>query len=121
MTTRDLYHGTNGDSILQILGDRQMRPNSEGKIFFSEYRYDSVLMHGADIKRKVTLAVKVRVQIPLGAELQRALTPGVADTLVVTTIAPIPAEIIELYIRRPQATAVEVVRGAADIRKELKT
>lgn len=119
MTIRELYHGGNGDKILQILRSRQMRPDSQGKIFFSEHRYDSVLMHGGDLKRKLTLAVKVCVQIPPGAALDRTATPGVADTLVLTTAVPIHADVLELYVRRPNATTVEVVRGPTDIQKFL--
>jgi hypothetical protein len=31
---RTLFHGTDGDSILQLLKTRQMQPDSEGRIFF---------------------------------------------------------------------------------------
>jgi hypothetical protein len=115
MPTHDLYHGTNGDHILEILRDGRMRPDTDGKIYFAEYRYDSVLMHGGDLKRMLALAVKVRVAIPQGAGLERAATPGVADTLVLVTAQPVPAEILEMYVRRPRASEVEVVRGAARI------
>ncbi len=121
MTTRELYHGTTGDKILDILQFRIMKPNLDGKIFFSEHRYDSVLMHGADLKRKVTLAIKVRVQIPSGAKIQRDATPGVVDTIVLNTGAPLPAEVLELYIRRPQASLVEIRLGAVEIQRFLMT
>ena len=88
MSTRELFHGTNGDNILNIMDQGQMIP-ADGKLFFSESRPDSVLMHGADIKRKLTFAVKVRVQIPDTAALDRHSTPGVQDTLVLKTNAPI--------------------------------
>ena len=67
METRDLFHGTNGDNILAIMREGLLRPNHEGKIYFSERRFDSVLMHGADMKRKATFAVKLRVTIPTSA------------------------------------------------------
>jgi hypothetical protein len=119
MTIRELYHGGNGDKILQILDSRQMQPDSQHKIYFCESRYESVLMHGGDLKRKLTLAIKVRVQLPSGTALTRAPTPGVADTITITTAVPIHAEVLELYVRKPKAVAVEVVRGATDIRKFL--
>jgi hypothetical protein len=119
VTIRELYHGGNGDKILQILVSRQMQPDSQHKIYFSESRYESVLMHGADLKRKLTFAVKVRLQIPSGTALTKSATPGVADTIVVTTAVPIQAEVLELYVRKPRTAAVDVVRGAADIHKFL--
>jgi hypothetical protein len=118
MSARDLFHGTNGDNILQIMQDKLLKP-SDGKLFFSEGRPDSVLMHGADVKRKLTFAIKARVQIPAGVELLRHSTPGVADTLVLKTTAAVPVEILELYVRRPQATSLEVVSGAEAIKRFL--
>lgn len=49
MTTRELYHGTDGDNILAIIRERRMKPSADGTIFFSQNRFESVLMHGADI------------------------------------------------------------------------
>jgi hypothetical protein len=51
MQVRDLYHGTNGDNILEIIRLGVLKPNTEDKLFFSEWRFDSVL-HGADSRRK---------------------------------------------------------------------
>ena len=119
MTIRELYHGANGDKILHILRFRNMQPDAQGKIYFSERRYDSVFMHGGDLKRKLTLAVKVRVLIPEDVVLERTSTQGVADTLVVATKTPIVADVLELYVRRPNAANVEVIRGFADIQKLL--
>ena len=48
---RDLYHGTNGDNILRIIRLGTLEPNAEGKLFFSQWRFDSVLMHGPDSRR----------------------------------------------------------------------
>jgi hypothetical protein len=120
METRELYHGTTGDNILQILRYRQMRPNAEGKIFFSQRRYDSVLMHGADKKRMLTFAIKARVHVPEGATLDLGATPGVADTLVLNTTGPVTAEVLDLYVRKPRASQVETVHGATNIERFLK-
>lgn len=119
MTTRELYHGANGDNILHILRARSMQPDSQGRMFFSEYRYDSVLMHGGDLKRMLTLAIKVRVQLPSEDVVERVATPGVADTLVIRTTVPIVADVLELYVRRPNAPNVEVVHGFANIQNFL--
>lgn len=115
MEIRDLFHGTNGDIILTIMREGLLRSNREGKIYFSERRFDSVLMHGADIKRKVTFAVKVRVTIPVTARVARAATAGVADTLLVTTAVPLKAEVLELYVREPRAMGVTTLRGKIEI------
>lgn len=117
---RDLYHGTTGDNILNIMREQAIKPNAEGKVFFSEWRYESVLMHGADRVRQATYAIKVRVVIPATAIVQRGATPGVADTLAVATGVPIAAEVLELYIRMPGAAEVEVVRGRPEIESALR-
>jgi hypothetical protein len=96
-----------------------LRPNHEGKIYCSERRFDSVLMHGADVKRKATFAIKVRVTLPTTASVARAATAGVADTLLITTMLPVTAEVLELYIREPRATSVTTMRGRIDITKFL--
>jgi hypothetical protein len=119
MQVRELYHGTNGDNILEIVRQGVLRPNQDGKIYFSERRFDSVLMHGADAKRRATFAVKVRVTIPPTAGLTRSPTAGVADTLVVATSVPLPAEVLELYVREPRARTAKTVKGRTEIAKYL--
>jgi|HubBroStandDraft_6_1064221.scaffolds.fasta_scaffold30300_2 hypothetical protein len=59
LVTRKLYHGTDSDKILEMLSQRLMAPNSEGKIYFSEFGYRPALMHGPE-----TFAVKVHAVIP---------------------------------------------------------
>jgi hypothetical protein len=115
MEVRDLFHGTNPDNILAMTREGLLRPNRDGKIYFSERRFHSVLMHGANMKRKATFAVKVRVTIPPTANAARAATAGVADTLFVTTTLPRKAEVLELGIREPRPTSVTTVKGKADI------
>ena len=61
MQNRDLFHGTTGDNILAILRKGAIWPDLDGKIYFSEWRFDSVLMHGADRRRASTFALKLRV------------------------------------------------------------
>jgi hypothetical protein len=119
MLIRDLYHGSNGDNILSIISDSAIAPNTDGKVYFSEWRFDSVLMHGADRKRKATFAVKLRVWIPETAVMQQDATPGVADTLVVTPAEPLRAEVLELYVREARATTVKTIKGKAAIRAYL--
>ena len=119
MQTRDLYHGTNGDNILEIIRLGVLKPNAEGKIFFSESRFDSVLMHGADLRRKATFAVKLRVTIAPPAVLQHVTTPGVRDTLVVSTTMPLRVQVLELYVREPRASTIKTIRGTAEIQKYL--
>jgi hypothetical protein len=116
---RTLFHGSDGDSILQLLKTRQMQPDPEGRIFFSEHRYESVLMHGADLKRKLTFAIKMHVYVPNEAALQKKATPGVDDTVVLISRAPVRVDVLELYVRRPRATAIETFHGAAAIERFL--
>ena len=119
MQFRELYHGTNGDNILEIMRLGLLRPNAQGKIYFSEWRFDSVLMHGGDLRRKATFAVKLRVTIPSTAGVERNATHGVADTLVVSTGLPLHVTVLELYAREPQATKVKTIKGMEEVRKYL--
>ncbi len=121
MQIRDLFHGTNGDNILQIIRQGSLAPNAERKIYFSEQRFDSVLMHGPDTKRKATFAVKLRVTIPGTAALQKATTAGVSDTLIVTTALPLPVQVLELYVREPRASTVKTIQGASAVAKYLSS
>lgn len=121
MQVRDLYHGTNGDNILEIIRLGFLKPNAEGKLFFSEWRFDSVLMHGADLRRRAAFAVKLRVTIGPPAVLQQVTTAGVSDTLIVSTTMPVPVQVLELYVREPRATTVKTIRGSAEIVKYLLT
>jgi hypothetical protein len=115
MQIRELYHGTNGDNILEIIRGGELKPNSEGRIYFSEARFDSVLMHGADTKRNATFAVKLRVTIPPTAGLERSRTPGVVDTLVIRTPVPVRVDVLELYVREPRAAVFKTVKGKQEI------
>jgi hypothetical protein len=111
MQIRELYHGTTGDNILQIIRLGVLKPNMEGKLFFSEWRFDSVLMHGADLRRKASFAIKLRVTIVPPAVLQQTATAGVSDTLIVSTTMPLRVQVLELYVREPRATTVRTIRG----------
>jgi len=115
MQVRELYHGTNGDNILDIIHYGVLRPNADGKVFFSEWRFDSVLMHGADLRRKASFALKLSVTIPPTASVRQESTHGVLDTLVVTTAIPLPVEVLALYVREPWASTVQTVVGTPHI------
>ncbi len=119
MQIRELYHGTNGDNILHIIHQGVLRPNPEGKIYFSESRFDSVLMHGADTRRKATFALKLRVTIPATVALQKDATQGVSDSVIVTTAMPLAVQVLELYVRELRATTVTTMKGLSDIKKYL--
>jgi hypothetical protein len=119
METRELYHGTNGDNILQIIKFGLMKPNADGKLYFSQVGFHSVFMHGPDLKRKQTFAIKVRVKVPNDSIAQRYPTPGVANTLVLHTADPVFAEVLDLYIRAPRGGDVETIQGTANIKRYL--
>jgi hypothetical protein len=119
MQIRELYHGTNGDNILQIIRSGAIRPNADGKVYFSERSFDSVLMHGPDTKRKATFALKLLVTLPATAILDHTSTAGVADTLIVTTPGSLQVQVLELYIREPRGTSVRTVKGVPEVIKYL--
>ncbi len=122
MQIRQLFQGSDGDSILSILNSRQIRPNSAGEVFFSEHRPESVFMHGADRRRKASFAIKLEVSIPADVQQVRRTTAGVLDTLVVVTPRPLMARVLELYVRRLAEGRGEMKRiiGEADIRQHLQ-
>ena len=115
MKIYDLFHGTDGDAILSIIRDSSIRPSSDHKIFFSE-RFDDALQHGADLKRKLTFAFKAQVSLPSTASLERTSKPGNPLTVIVTTTMPVPATILELYVRTPHQQGLQVVKGLAAIK-----
>jgi hypothetical protein len=120
METRVLYHGTTGDAILGMIDSGAILP-SLGKIYFSEWSWQSVLMHGADRARGAAFAVRLRVQLPDGAGRFAARTPGVEDTLVVMTNEPLQVEVLELFARRPTEDGMRVdqMKGVQLIRSYL--
>ncbi|HEX8984954.1 MAG TPA: hypothetical protein VF767_05980 [Bryobacteraceae bacterium] len=120
METKVLYHGTTGDAILGMIGSGTILP-SLGKVYFSEWNWQSVLMHGADRARGAAFAVKLAVQLPDGAGRFATKTPGVADTLVVMTNEPLQVEVLELFARRPTADGMQVdqIKGVQLIRSYL--
>jgi hypothetical protein len=62
----------------------------------------SRLMHGRDSSRRASCVIKVRVQIPQQAVRHYTATRGVpdTDTLIVETVNPLAAEVLELHVRR---------------------
>lgn len=115
MKTYELYHGTDGDSILSILQDASMKPNGEHKIFFSE-RFDDALQHGGDLKRKLTFAFKAQVVVPATATLERTVKPGNPLTVIVNSVAPLATTILELYVRTPHQQQLQIVKGIPAIK-----
>ena len=115
MKIYELYHGTDGDSILSIIRDTTIRPNAEHKVFFSE-RFDDALQHGGDLKRKLTFAVKAQVTLPATASLERTTKPGNPLTVIVTSNTPLPTTILELYVRTPHQQHLHIVKGSAAIK-----
>ena len=117
--TREFYHGANGDKILHIIRLGVLWPDAEHKLYFSPWRFDSVLMHGGDMKRNATFATKLQVKIPEDAVLKQQPTEGVPDTLIITTSRPLEAVVLELYIREPGGSTVKVLRGIQGITEYL--
>jgi len=118
MKIHEFFHGTDGDSIIGIIRDASIRPNSDHKIFFSE-RFDDALQHGGDLKRKLTFAFKAHVTLPGTASLERTTKPGNPLTVIVTTTMPLPATLLELYVRTPHQQHLQIVKGLPAIKKFL--
>lgn len=122
MQTRQLYHGTNGDNILSILASGKLSPNAQHEVFFSSDNWQTVFMHGADQKRKAAFAIKVEVTLPDQIVLVHTSTPGIPATLLVQTIQPLAAKVLELYVRKPgeDGFVMEHIRGEPAIRNYLQ-
>jgi hypothetical protein len=116
-----LFHGTNGDNILEIIRTGKMLPSSDGKLFFSQFDWTQVLQHGPDTKRKATFVIAVTVQIPPTAKTQSIPTPGAMNTLVVLTTVPIAVEVKELFIREPHGSTAQRIVGAGAIAQYLRS
>lgn len=121
MQLRQLYHGTTGDNILSILDSGKMNPSAQHEMFFSSSSWQTVLMYGADRKRGAAFAIKVAVTIPEHIIQLNASTPGNPDTLILQTIEPLPAQVLELYVRKPGDDGFEIERilGELPIRNYL--
>lgn len=121
MTKRKLFHGADGENILGIIQGREMFPNFQDEIFFSEYHPESVFMHGGDIRRKASFAILVEVDVPSDIIKVKKATSGVRDTLIFKTNLPLRTKVLELYARRlvdGRATVQKIV-GELNIRKFL--
>jgi hypothetical protein len=118
---RLLYHGTNGDNVLKIIHEGKLRPNQQGIVQFSQNTPASVLMHGPDKKRKAAFAIKVLIDLPSGATCKREATAGVVDTVTVITPTPLPAQVLELYVRDAHGTVLRTITGVAAITAALNS
>lgn len=114
----ELFHGAPGDNILSIIQDRSMRPDPDHRVYYSQ-RFEDALQHGADIKRKAAFAFKAKVTVPAGASLGREQRPGNPLAVIVTTVQPLPTQILELYVRPARATQVEIIKGVEAIKHYL--
>ena len=120
MTQEHLFHGAPGDNILGILEAGQIRPGSDGKIYFSRFNWEPTIQYGADLKRGASFAVSMDVELPDSAVLQRQPKGGVPNALIVVTAVPLRAAVKELFIREPRATRVTSIKGADAIAQYLK-
>jgi len=115
-----LYHGTNGDNALRILRQGIMRPR-DGRIFFCKHesQLPTLFMHGADTSRHAAFVIRAKVHIPAHDQFKAVATPGVPDTWVLRTHAPVKAEIDALLIRRKPGELVSTVTGPREINNVL--
>ena len=120
MPRHRLFHGANGDKILKTIDFRQMKPDTSGQIFFSQFDWAPVLQYGADTRRNASFVICVDVDIEPPTSLQRKQTPGVLNTLVVKTTSPLFVDVVELIVREPGASEVSRISGVSAIRLYLQ-
>lgn len=114
MAHHDLYHGTDGDSILAITKEKLIRPNN-GEVYFGrqESQLFQLFQYGADRSRSAAFVIKVRVSILEAQRLDHVSRPGApADAWVVRTTSPLPAEVLKLYVRVRPGDPILTFEGA---------
>jgi len=119
MHTSIRYHGTDGDTILKIILRHEMKP-SGGKIFFARNDWADCLGHGADRKRKAAFAIKVEINIPKGTKETAEFTPDQIFAAIIESNKPLKVKVLELYVRRKDATEAEQISGETAIKAFLK-
>jgi hypothetical protein len=119
-STYELFHGSPAAGIMDIMKEGKMRPDASHHIFFSE-RFEDALQHGADTTRKASFAFKAQITIVDGAAVERVAKPGNPLTVVVTTVMPLPAKLLELYVRlgRVGEFEIKIIKGADGIKAYL--
>jgi len=120
MNILDVYHGTKGDNILQIIKDGAFRPDEKGELYFVQHELGEAFQHGADEGRMACYVLRARVEVPLTATIEQLQTPGALHTLRVKTALPLSGEVTEMYIRKSGSSDLRVVKGSDEIAKTLK-
>lgn len=115
MSAQILFHGANGDNILNIIRDGSMRPDANHEIYFSATHEDT-FAHGPDSKRKASFGFKAQVNLPAGASQRREWRSGNPLSVIVTSALPVPVELLELYVRPARGTTYETIRGVQAIK-----
>jgi hypothetical protein len=122
VSVQELYHGSPGDSILNILTEGVIRP-SNGEIYFikNESQLHDGFQYGADISRGAAFVILVRAQVPDGLSPKRPMRAGAPrDTWCFETNRPIKVEVLKLYVRPRPGRPIEIKEGAAAIRSYLQ-
>ena len=110
MPLHDLYHGSQASKLLFNIRNRSITADLSGKIYFAKLEWQNCFVHGADLETGESYVAKFRVDVPPAAQFIPDPRPGNADARVVT-ITPgssIPAQLLELYVRRGRAGQFEV-------------
>jgi hypothetical protein len=115
MSSRELYHGTNGDNILSIIRTGLIEPGADNTIFFSLWSWESVLMYGADRAREASFVIKVKAEISDDMLTHNIPTPGVPGTLILLTSQPIPVKVLNLYVRKGRSPDFEFQHIVGDV------
>jgi hypothetical protein len=97
--TTEYFHGTTAERLASIISSGVLRPNDDARIFVARFNWESCLAHGADRVRKLSLVARMRVHLD-AENVQVTETPGARDTAIICTDQPIPAEVIEVFVRR---------------------
>ncbi|WP_179402461.1 hypothetical protein [Burkholderia guangdongensis] len=117
------FHGTTADRILNIMQSGVLRPDNDRRIFLGRHSWEACFVHGGDKRLRASFVIKVKL-LDIGAATRLLCqTPGVQDTLIIQTDAPIQVEVLELYVRRlhrDSPASLERIAGAPDIRAYLQ-
>ena len=98
----DLFHGADSRKLLFNLRRGGLTADNLGKLYFSRYQWSNCLVHGTDSETHESYVVKVRIDIPAEAHIERGARAGNPDALIVTVVPGrfLPCTFLEMYVRR---------------------
>ena len=121
MRSEEVFHGTNGNHILEILKQGSMMPMN-GEICFVKHESElhTCFVHGADQVRSAAFVVKVRIEFPENTHFRAEPRHGNRDTWVLKATSPVRAQVLKMFVRFRPGQPIHIVESAPKIREYLE-